>query len=105
MVFNLYGHPNAQDHWWHHLHQVILSLGFESAGEAWTSVYFHKGHKTILIVYVDDLKLSGPTAVLPKVWEILRKHVWVRSKNTVVFLVFTLNVLILEMVASSLSMI
>ena len=75
MELNLYGHPNAQDHWWHHLHQVVVGLGFESAGEGWTSVYFHRGYKTMLIVYVDDLKLSGPSAVLPEVWEILRKHV------------------------------
>ena len=35
----------------------------------WQSVFFHDELKLLLVVYVDDLKLAGPTANLAKGWK------------------------------------
>ncbi len=75
MLINLYGHPKAGDHWWYHLEDKVLLDGWERIGEGWISVYFHPKWKCVLVVYVDDLKISGPKAILPTVWGSLGKHV------------------------------
>ena len=36
------------------------------------SMYFHEGLQLLLVIYVDDLKLSEPEQNLTKGWELLR---------------------------------
>ena len=38
------------------------------------SLYFHPDLKLLLVIYVDDLKMAGPTANLPKGWKMLRQE-------------------------------
>ena len=35
-------------------------------------MYFHEATKPLLVVYVDDLKLAGPTENMSKGWSMLR---------------------------------
>ena len=55
----LYGHPNAGAYWEEHCREQVLKGGFTPI-EDWPSCYWHPEHKTFLIVYVDDFKMSGP---------------------------------------------
>eukprot|EP00959_Pyramimonas_sp_CCMP1952_P221354 4627355-Pyramimonas_sp.AAC.1 len=38
----------------------------------WRSCYFHKELKLFLVIYADDLKLSGPADKLAEGWELLQ---------------------------------
>ena len=52
------------------MHAGLLNCGFTSLGHCgeWRSVYFHYGLKALVIVYVDDFKLAGPSDALKKAW-------------------------------------
>ena len=82
LVKALYGHPDAGTMWEQHCHTAVQKVGFKRLGEEWTSLYFHPDLKLLLVVYVDDLKMAGPIANLPKGWAMLchvlkTKHRWV----------------------------
>jgi len=68
----LYGHPDAGGYWEKHCDKHILSEGFTTIND-WRSVYWHKQLKLLLIVYVDDFKMSGPVDSLQEGWRKLRK--------------------------------
>jgi RNA:NAD 2'-phosphotransferase (TPT1/KptA family) len=68
----LYGHPDAGGYWEKHCDSHILSEGFISVPD-WRSIYWHKDLKVLLIVYVDDFKMSGPKESVAKAWQKLRK--------------------------------
>ena len=55
----LYGHPDAGGHWEAHCESHLSSVGFERIPD-WHSTFWHPQFKLLLIVYVDDFKLSGP---------------------------------------------
>ena len=42
-------------------------------GPEWPSCYFHPDLKLMLVIYVDDFKLSGPIGNLAAGWKLLRK--------------------------------
>ena len=63
----LYGHPDSGGCWERHCERHLLAIGFQQIPE-WQSVYWHPEHQSLLVVYVDDFKLSGPALELPKVW-------------------------------------
>ena len=50
----------------------MKDIGFETI-EDWPSVYWHPAKKCILVVYVDDFKMSGPSANLAKGWSLIRE--------------------------------
>jgi hypothetical protein len=52
----------------------MFAAGFERI-EDWQSCYFHPVHKTFLVIYVDDFKMSGPTEGLRKSWELIRARI------------------------------
>ena len=59
----LYGHPRAGDLWHAKLDAILTKIGFQKH-EAWPSVYvlkgsLAKGEMCIIVVYVDDLLISG----------------------------------------------
>ncbi|CAE7218058.1 unnamed protein product [Symbiodinium sp. KB8] len=70
----LYGHPDAGTMWEQHCHTAVQKVGFKPLGDEWPSLYFHPEMKLLLVIYVDDLKMAGPQAQLPKGWSMLRKE-------------------------------
>jgi hypothetical protein len=54
----LYGHPLAGQSWYDHMAACLRRLGF-TAVEGWDSVFVRGS--ILLIIYVDDFMLSGPT--------------------------------------------
>eukprot|EP00435_Cladocopium_sp_Y103_P040038 s2308_g10.t2 len=72
LVKALYGHPDAGTMWEQHCDKQVKLLGFVPVGEEWPSMYFHPQMKLLLAVYVDDLKMAGPTENLAKGWALLR---------------------------------
>ena len=68
----LYGHPDAGAMWEKHCNMQVRPLGFKPIGEEWPSMYYHEALKLLLVVYVDDLKLAGPTENMSKGWSMLR---------------------------------
>ena len=57
----LYGHPDSGTMWEQHCDKKVQEIGFKPIGEEWPSVYFHDELKLLLVIYVDDLKLAGPS--------------------------------------------
>ena len=70
----LYGHPDAGSHWEAHCESHLSSVGFERIPD-WHSTFWHPQLKLLLIVYVDDFKLSGPKCNLEKAWKLIQKGV------------------------------
>ena len=68
----LYGHPDSGTMWEQHCDKKVQEIGFKPIGEEWPSMYFHDELKLLLVIYVDDLKLAGPSGNLAKGWEMLR---------------------------------
>ena len=67
----LYGHPHAGAHWDAHAEERLRTAGFEQCSEAWPSVYFHETLQLILVRYVDDFKMAGPSKNLDAGWRLL----------------------------------
>ena len=74
LVKALYGHPDAGTMWEQHCHTAVQKVGFKPIGEEWPSLYFHPDLKLLLVIYVDDLKMAGPTNNLPQGWKMLRQE-------------------------------
>ena len=72
LVLALYGHPDSGGYWQQHSFAIIERAGFQSI-EGWPSVFIHPTKRVLLIVYVDDIKIAGPTAELAGVWESLKE--------------------------------
>ena len=51
--------------WEKHWDTQVRQLGFKPIGEEWPSMYYREAMKLLLVVYVDDLKLAGPTEMVP----------------------------------------
>ena len=49
--------------------------GVASVGHDWPSCYWLPVHKTFLVVYVDDFKMSGPEDGLKRPWDMLRQKI------------------------------
>ena len=71
----IYGHPDAGTSWEVYCDEAVKKQGFEPVGENWPSVYFHKKLKLLLVIYVDDLKMAGPTQNLKEGWSLLRQAI------------------------------
>ena len=71
----IYGHPDAGTSWEVYCDEAVKKQGFEPMGENWPSVYFHKRLKLLLVIYVDDLKMAGPTQNLKEGWSLLRQAI------------------------------
>ena len=68
----LYGHPESGGWWERHLESHLVAKGWKAVPE-WRSTYFHPEWKTLLAVYVDDFKMSGPSKNLSAAWSSIRK--------------------------------
>ena len=74
LVKALYGHPDAGTMWEQHCHNGVQKVGFRPVRDEWPSLYWNSQLKLLLVVYVDDLKLAGPTRSLKQGWELLRSQ-------------------------------
>ena len=59
---SLYGHKNSGAYWDKHCDTQLRKIGFEPVGNNWPGVYWHEANKQLLVRYVDDLELAGPTS-------------------------------------------
>ena len=57
-------------------------LVFKPIGEEWPSMYFHDELKLLLVIYVDDLKLAGPSENLAKGWKCCAQFCALNPKPT-----------------------
>jgi hypothetical protein len=71
LVLALYGHPDSGGFWERHCDEALKKHGFQTI-DAWQSCYWHPTLRLSLVVYVDDFKLSGPTASVAEGWHLIR---------------------------------
>ena len=69
----LYGHPESGGYWEQHCDEKVHEAGFSKLCEEWPGCYWHDELQCFLVVYVDDMKMTGPTKNLEKAWKLLRK--------------------------------
>ena len=50
----------------------LAKCGFDPIAD-WPSMFWHDGLKLLLMVYVDDFKMSAPKANLAKGWKMIRE--------------------------------
>ena len=73
LVLNIYGHPEAGKTWEDAFEKHATECGFEKL-QCMRSCFLHRSLKVFMVVYVDDIKMSGPAAGLEKVRKILKKR-------------------------------
>eukprot|EP00972_Heterocapsa_arctica_P009239 1362884-Heterocapsa_arctica.AAC.1 len=71
---SLYGHPDAGGYWEAQCKPKLLEGGFTTVAD-WTSVNWHPKLELLLMVYVDDFKLSGPSFNMIQGWAVIRKSI------------------------------
>ena len=72
----LYGHPDSGGLWEIHCERMLVAVGFIMPDpEGWPSVFFHPELKLLLVVYVDDFKMSGPKESMSKGWELVGSRI------------------------------
>ena len=77
LLKSLYGHPEAGGHWEIHLTKIIREvMGGEPVKDHPSCFWFGGDDQLLLIVYVDDLLLSGPADRHAPFWEKMAPHVW-----------------------------
>ena len=70
----LYGHKNSGAYWNEHCQQQLAKADFSPfPGGNWPSVYWNQTTRQLLVVYVDDLILSGPRQHASNTWKRLEK--------------------------------
>ncbi|CAE7775567.1 unnamed protein product [Symbiodinium sp. CCMP2592] len=82
LVLALYGHPDAGGFWEQHCEKALRSVGFEQCPD-WKSVFRHPKLNLMLVVYVDDFKLSGPKANLAKGWELMASKIKLEPPSSI----------------------
>lgn len=65
----LYGHKNSGAYWQQYCDEKCRNAGFTPISENWPCVYWSEELELLLIVYVDDMKLSGKTKNMPEAWK------------------------------------
>ena len=53
----------------------MKKAGFELVSECWLCVYYNSTPKLMLVVYVDDMKLSEPAEEMAKAWKELGEQI------------------------------
>ena len=70
LILALYGHIDSGGLWENHFETGLRKNKWRPLLKGiWQSVFFQDELKLLLVVYVDDLKLAGPTANLAKGWK------------------------------------
>ena len=72
----LYGHPDSGGLWERHCEKMLFIVGFIMPDPLnWPSMFYHPDLKLLLIVYVDDFKMSGPIDNVRKGWELIGQKI------------------------------
>ena len=72
----LYGHPDSGGLWEQYCEAMLKLVGFIMPDpEGWPSVFFHPELKLLLVVYVDDFKMSGPKENMSKGWSLIASKI------------------------------
>ncbi len=71
----LYGHKNSGNYWQRFCDQEVRKADFEPIAENWPSVYYNYKTHMFLIVYVDDMKLCGPSEHCEKTWAAISERI------------------------------
>ncbi len=74
LVLALYGHLDSGGYWERHCEKELRAVGFKPVPQ-WKSIFFHPGLQLLLMVYVDDFKMSGPSENLSKGWSLIRGRI------------------------------
>ena len=69
MTRALEGHPRAGKFWEEYC-LAALQRGWETV-EGWECLFFHRELQLFLSIYVDDFKMAGKAASIPKAWKSL----------------------------------
>ena len=80
---NLYGHPDAGGWWEKHAEEKVLIEKFEK-NENMPSMFWHPKLEVLLIIYVDDFKMSGRASRVMAAWGMLRKHIKMGKPETAI---------------------
>ena len=76
LVLALYGHPDSGGIWENHLNSRISKEGWKQIlPDIWQSIFYHSELNCMLVVYVDDFKLAGPTGNMDKAWASIKRAV------------------------------
>ena len=76
LVLALYGHPDSGGIWENHLNSRISKEGWKQIlPDVWQSIFFNLELNCMLVVYVDDFKLAGPTENMDKAWASIKRAV------------------------------
>ena len=76
LLLALYGHPDSGGLWEKHFEKKIAKNGWKPVlKEIWQSIFYHPKLDLLLTVYVDDLKMAGPTENIKKGWESIQSVV------------------------------
>ena len=76
LVLALYGHPDSGGIWENHLNSRINKEGWKQIlPDVWQSIFYHAEYNCMLVVYVDDFKLAGPTENMDKAWASIKRAV------------------------------
>ena len=63
---------------------MLAEVGFFMPDpEGWPSVFFHDRLKLLLVVYVDDFKMSGPKESMKRAWELIGSRIDMDKPGTV----------------------
>ena len=78
----LYGHPDAGTYWEEHCDSHCRSVGFEPIQD-WPSCYWHDKLQLLLVIYVDDFKMSGPTDSVDRGWVLLKRGLSIEKPSEI----------------------
>ena len=81
LVKALYGHPDSGTFWEQRCDSCVKAVGFRAVGPEWPSVYIHDAMRLLLVIYVDDFKLAGPTDNLKAGWNLLRTKLGIEPET------------------------
>jgi len=81
LVLALYGHPDAGGCWEQHCNKAMTELGWIPIPE-WQSSFFHPKLKLMVTIYVDDLKMSGPTQNMDEGWKLIKSRIQIEPPTS-----------------------
>ena len=61
-------------YWQEYCHKQCEAAGFFNVSTNWPGVYFNDTTKMLLVVYVDDMKCSGPKDKMKETWQALSQN-------------------------------
>ena len=67
----LYGHKNSGAFWQRFCNEKCLKADFRPISDNWPCAYWNDATQQFLIVYVDDMKLAGPSHLMAQAWAAL----------------------------------